>query len=88
MRFHIPSTELAGDDPVEGFQQSVMAKASVITATGDALAIFREVQCLTPRYALNSHFLLHCLNYKRIFRFSFSYTHVDYGGICESTIQA
>ncbi|XP_071516911.1 FACT complex subunit Ssrp1 [Panulirus ornatus] len=49
MRFHIPSTELAGDDPVEGFQQRVMAKASVITATGDALAIFREVQCLTPR---------------------------------------
>ncbi|XP_063599816.1 FACT complex subunit Ssrp1-like isoform X1 [Penaeus indicus] len=49
MRFHIPSSELAGDDPVENFQQRVMAKASVITATGDALAIFREVQCLTPR---------------------------------------
>lgn len=50
MRFHIPASELAGDDPVENFQQRVMAKASVITATGDALAIFREVQCLTPRY--------------------------------------
>ncbi|XP_064111403.1 FACT complex subunit Ssrp1-like [Macrobrachium nipponense] len=49
MRFHIPSSELAGEDPVESFQQRVMAKASVITATGDALAIFREVQCLTPR---------------------------------------
>lgn len=49
MRFHIPTSELAGDDPVESFQQRVMAKASVITATGDALAIFREVQCLTPR---------------------------------------
>ena len=50
MRFHIPTSELAGDDPVESFQQRVMSKASVITATGDALAIFREVQCLTPRY--------------------------------------
>uniref|UniRef100_A0A0P4W9E7 FACT complex subunit SSRP1 n=1 Tax=Scylla olivacea TaxID=85551 RepID=A0A0P4W9E7_SCYOL len=49
MRFHIPTSELAGDDPVESFQQRVMSKASVITATGDALAIFREVQCLTPR---------------------------------------
>lgn len=49
MRFHIPASELAGEDPVESFQQRVMAKASVITATGDALAIFREVQCLTPR---------------------------------------
>ncbi|KAK7083251.1 FACT complex subunit ssrp1 [Halocaridina rubra] len=49
MRFHIPASELAGEDPVENFQQRVMAKASVITATGDALAIFREVQCLTPR---------------------------------------
>ncbi|XP_076062638.1 structure specific recognition protein [Oratosquilla oratoria] len=49
MRFHIPSSELAGDDPVENFRERVMAKASVITATGDALAIFREVQCLTPR---------------------------------------
>ncbi|KAK3884833.1 hypothetical protein Pcinc_010918 [Petrolisthes cinctipes] len=49
MRFHIPSSENVGDDPVETFQQRVMDKASVITATGDALAIFREVQCLTPR---------------------------------------
>lgn len=49
MRFHLPTSELAGDDPVENFQQRVMSKASIITATGDALAIFREVQCLTPR---------------------------------------
>lgn len=49
MRFHIPTSELAGDDPVENFQQRVLSKASIITATGDALAIFREVQCLTPR---------------------------------------
>ncbi|XP_059482130.1 FACT complex subunit Ssrp1 isoform X2 [Neocloeon triangulifer] len=49
MRFHIPSSELAGDDPVEQFQQNVMNKASVISAVGDAVAIFREIQCLTPR---------------------------------------
>jgi structure-specific recognition protein 1 len=51
MRFHIPSSELAGDDPVEQFQQNVMNKASVISAVGDAIAIFREIQCLTPRFA-------------------------------------
>ena len=49
MRYHIPSSELAGDEPVEEFKKRVMAKASVITATGDALAIFREIHCLTPR---------------------------------------
>ncbi|XP_065345352.1 FACT complex subunit Ssrp1 isoform X2 [Cloeon dipterum] len=49
MRFHIPSSELAGDDPVDQFQQNVMNKASVISAVGDAVAIFREIQCLTPR---------------------------------------
>lgn len=50
MRFFIPSNELAGDvDPVEAFQKQVMDKASVISVSGDAIAIFREIQCLTPR---------------------------------------
>lgn len=50
MRFYIPSNELAGDlDPVDSFQQQVMQKASVISVSGDAIAIFREIQCLTPR---------------------------------------
>nr|XP_022917432.1 FACT complex subunit Ssrp1 [Onthophagus taurus] len=50
MRFFIPSNELAGDlDPVEAFQKQVMNKASVISVSGDAIAIFREIQCLTPR---------------------------------------
>ncbi|XP_018329457.1 FACT complex subunit Ssrp1 [Agrilus planipennis] len=50
MRLFIPSSELAGDvDPVEAFQKQVMKKASVISVTGDAIAIFREIQCLTPR---------------------------------------
>uniref|UniRef100_A0A1B6EEE8 FACT complex subunit SSRP1 n=1 Tax=Clastoptera arizonana TaxID=38151 RepID=A0A1B6EEE8_9HEMI len=50
MRFHIPSSELAGDlDPVEAFHKQVMKEASVISVSGDAIAIFREIQCLTPR---------------------------------------
>ncbi|KPI95662.1 PREDICTED: FACT complex subunit Ssrp1 [Papilio xuthus] len=50
MRFHIPTNELSGDmDAVEAFHQQVMNKASVISVSGDAIAIFRELQCLTPR---------------------------------------
>ncbi|KAG5863803.1 hypothetical protein JTB14_017774 [Gonioctena quinquepunctata] len=50
MRFFIPANELAGDvDPVEAFQQQVMDKASVISVSGDSIAIFREIHCLTPR---------------------------------------
>lgn len=52
LRFHIPSSELAGDDPVENFKDQVLGKASIISATGDAIAIFREIQCLTPRYGV------------------------------------
>lgn len=49
MRFHIPTSESAETDPVEAFQEQVMKQASVISATGDAIAIFREIHCLTPR---------------------------------------
>jgi len=50
IRFHIPSNELAGDlDPVEAFKEAVMKKASVMTTSGDAIAILREVSCLSPR---------------------------------------
>lgn len=65
MRFFIPSNELAGDlDPVEAFQQQVMKNASVISVSGDAIAIFREIHCLTPRgrydiKIFNSFFQLH-----------------------------
>ena len=38
-----------GDDPVESFKESVMSKASVVTTSGDAIAIFREISCLSPR---------------------------------------
>lgn len=49
MRFHIPASELAGDDPVEAFKEQVLNKASVVTTSGDAIAIFREIHCLSPR---------------------------------------
>lgn len=50
MRFHIPTTETAETDPVDAFQKNVMDKASVISVSGDAIAIFREIHCLTPRF--------------------------------------
>ncbi|XP_054258015.1 FACT complex subunit Ssrp1 [Macrosteles quadrilineatus] len=64
MRFHIPVSELAGDDPVEAFHKQVMDQASVISVSGDAIAIFREIQCLTPRgrydiKVFNTFFQLH-----------------------------
>eukprot|EP00093_Oithona_nana_P006629 06629.XXX_36124_33230_1 [CDS] Oithona nana genome sequencing. len=49
MRFYIPGSELAGDDPVETFREKVMSRASVVTTSGDAIAIFREISCLSPR---------------------------------------
>uniref|UniRef100_A0A8D8SEZ7 FACT complex subunit SSRP1 n=1 Tax=Cacopsylla melanoneura TaxID=428564 RepID=A0A8D8SEZ7_9HEMI len=65
MRFYIPTNEIAGDtDPVEAFKDNVMNQASVINATGDAIAVFNEIQCLTPRgrydiKVFNSFFQLH-----------------------------
>ncbi|XP_062852360.1 FACT complex subunit SSRP1 isoform X2 [Trichomycterus rosablanca] len=50
VRFYVPPS--SGDevaDPVEAFAQNVLSKADVIQATGDAVCIFRELQCLTPR---------------------------------------
>ncbi|XP_011308641.1 FACT complex subunit Ssrp1 [Fopius arisanus] len=49
MRFHIPVMDSAETDPVDSFHQQVMDKASVISVSGDAIAIFKEIQCLTPR---------------------------------------
>ncbi|XP_028833803.1 FACT complex subunit SSRP1 isoform X2 [Denticeps clupeoides] len=50
VRFYVPpSTGDEGADPVEAFAQNVLSKADVIQATGDAICIFRELQCLTPR---------------------------------------
>uniref|UniRef100_A0A3B1IGS7 FACT complex subunit SSRP1 n=1 Tax=Astyanax mexicanus TaxID=7994 RepID=A0A3B1IGS7_ASTMX len=50
VRFYVPPTTAdEGADPVEAFAQNVLSKADVIQATGDAVCIFRELQCLTPR---------------------------------------
>ncbi|XP_027010525.1 FACT complex subunit SSRP1a isoform X1 [Tachysurus fulvidraco] len=50
VRFYVPpSTGDDGTDPVEVFAQNVLTQADVIQATGDAVCIFKELQCLTPR---------------------------------------
>uniref|UniRef100_A0A8D8C5E7 FACT complex subunit Ssrp1 n=1 Tax=Culex pipiens TaxID=7175 RepID=A0A8D8C5E7_CULPI len=49
MRFHMPISESADTDPVEAFQEQVMKQTSVISASGDAIAISRKIHCLTPR---------------------------------------
>jgi structure-specific recognition protein 1 len=47
MRFHIPTVD--GVDPVQAFVEQVLEKASIIQATGESIATFKELQCLTPR---------------------------------------
>ncbi|KAK3083995.1 hypothetical protein FSP39_006426 [Pinctada imbricata] len=50
LRFHIPPDPKDQEkDPVNEFYENVLDKADIIQATGDALAVFTEVQCLTPR---------------------------------------
>lgn len=50
VRFYVPpNTGDDGSDPVEAFAQNILSKADVIQATGDAVCIFKELQCLTPR---------------------------------------
>lgn len=49
MRFYVPGDSSNKTDPVQDFFDKVMAKADVIQAAGDAITIFNEVQCLTPR---------------------------------------
>ncbi|XP_063086476.1 FACT complex subunit SSRP1-like [Cavia porcellus] len=49
MRFYVPPTQEEGVDLVQAFAQNVLSKADVIQATADAICIFQELQCLTPR---------------------------------------
>ncbi|XP_060935453.1 FACT complex subunit SSRP1a [Limanda limanda] len=50
VRFYVPPSQAdERQDPVEAFAQNVLCKADVIQATGDAVCIFKELQCLTPR---------------------------------------
>uniref|UniRef100_A0A8C9WUI6 FACT complex subunit SSRP1 n=1 Tax=Sander lucioperca TaxID=283035 RepID=A0A8C9WUI6_SANLU len=50
VRFYVPPSQSdERQDPVEAFAENVLSKADVIQATGDAVCIFKELQCLTPR---------------------------------------
>ena len=50
IRFHIPTNEAVSDqDPVEAFKDAVLKKAAVMSTSGDAIAILREVSALSPR---------------------------------------
>jgi len=50
IRFHIPTNPDGPiDDPVQAFMDAVNDKASIIQATGESIATFTELQCLTPR---------------------------------------
>ncbi|XP_032383077.1 FACT complex subunit SSRP1a isoform X1 [Etheostoma spectabile] len=50
VRFYVPPNQSdERQDPVEAFAENVLSKADVIQATGDAVCIFKELQCLTPR---------------------------------------
>jgi len=42
---------------LQEFHELVMKNADIIQATGDAVCVFPEVQCLTPRYVLFNGFL-------------------------------
>ncbi|XP_033747604.1 FACT complex subunit SSRP1-like [Pecten maximus] len=64
LRFHIPGQPAAAaaaaanaekgenteiKDPVQEFYENVLDKADIIQATGETIAVFTEVHCLTPR---------------------------------------
>uniref|UniRef100_A0A3B3CQ25 FACT complex subunit SSRP1 n=1 Tax=Oryzias melastigma TaxID=30732 RepID=A0A3B3CQ25_ORYME len=50
VRFYVPPSQAdERQESVEAFAQNVLSKADVIQATGDAVCIFKELQCLTPR---------------------------------------
>lgn len=50
----------------QAFAQSVLSKADVIQATGDAVCIFKELQCLTPRgrYCIDESLTRPCCHLK------------------------
>lgn len=47
MRLYMPSG--GGEDAVKAFVERVLSRASVIKVTGQSIATFAELQCLTPR---------------------------------------
>ncbi|XP_037570526.1 FACT complex subunit SSRP1 [Dermacentor silvarum] len=49
LRFHISTDPNSEMDAIQAFRHSVLSKASIIQATGDAMVTFKELRCLTPR---------------------------------------
>lgn len=47
MRLHMPPG--CGEEAIKAFVESVLSKASVIKITGQSIATFTDLQCLTPR---------------------------------------
>lgn len=47
MRLYMPPG--AGEDAIKAFVEQVLSRASVIKVTGQSVATFTELQCLTPR---------------------------------------
>lgn len=47
MRLYMPPS--SGEDAVKAFVEKVLSRASVIKVTGQSIATFAELQCLTPR---------------------------------------
>ena len=49
-RFHIPASKPAGiDNPAEVVKSQIVKKANIMMDTGNTIAIFREIHCLSPR---------------------------------------
>ena len=70
LRFHIPLDQSSENDPVNEFYKNVMSKADIIQATGDAVSIFQEVQCLTPIKLYPTFLQLH----RKTFDYKIPYT--------------
>ena len=52
---HVAVTITCGNSIIlssQAFHDRVIAKADVLQATGDAIASFSEMQCLTPRWVV------------------------------------
>lgn len=47
MRLYMPAG--SGEDAIKSFVEKVLSRASVIKVTGQSIATFTELQCLTPR---------------------------------------
>ena len=48
-RFHIPNSKVAGiGNPAEVFKSQIVKKANIMTAGTGAIAIFRDIHCLSP----------------------------------------